>query len=217
MLTASSDAQLLSVYKGKVANSDIFTGTPIVSDEFVSAGQLVSTVSGAIPAGKEAITVSLDQTHAVGGFVTPGDHVNMLLNFPVIDATGAATDAQGHRVPAPGPQGDGGRFVDDPSPGGLADGEPDQRHGHHDHHPANAAFEPDHPAGDALGRPNRSCRARQSERSGLASTRPTSRPASSRAPTEIVDQINLFDQALPELQRRAQNIIQDPPPPSDLP
>ena len=70
-----------TVYKGKVAATDIFTGHarswPTSS---CSASQLVSTVAGAIPKGKQAITVSLDQTHAVGGFVTPGDQVNVILN-----------------------------------------------------------------------------------------------------------------------------------------
>jgi pilus assembly protein CpaB len=76
-----TDQALLAIYKGKVAATDIFAGTPVVSDQFVQASQLVNTVAGAIPKGKEAITVSLDQTHAVGGFLTPGDKVNILLNF----------------------------------------------------------------------------------------------------------------------------------------
>ena len=61
-----TDAQLLNLYKGKVAATDIFAGTPLVSDQFVQSSQLVSTVAGAIPKGSQAITVSLDNTHAVG-------------------------------------------------------------------------------------------------------------------------------------------------------
>jgi Flp pilus assembly protein CpaB len=86
----AADSDLLTVYKGKVAATDIYAGTPLVSDEFVQSSQLVSTVAGAIPKGEQAITVSLDSTHAVGGFVTPGDTVSMLVNLTVKDETNPA-------------------------------------------------------------------------------------------------------------------------------
>ena len=76
-----SDQALLAIYKDRVAATDIFAGTPVVADQFVQASQLVNTFAGAIAKGKQAVTVSLDQTHAVGGFLTPGDKVNVLLNF----------------------------------------------------------------------------------------------------------------------------------------
>ncbi len=90
-----TDQALLAIYKDKVAATDIFAGTPVVADQFVQASQLVNTVAGAIPNGKQAITVSLDQTHAVGGFLTPGDKVNLILNLSVTDVTkrGAANAA----------------------------------------------------------------------------------------------------------------------------
>jgi len=90
-----SDQALLAVYKGKVAATDIFSGTPVVSDQFVVASQLVNTVAGAIPNGKQAITVSLDQTHAVGGFLTPGDKVNIILNLTETDVTKRGTAGAG--------------------------------------------------------------------------------------------------------------------------
>lgn len=76
-----TDQALLALYKDKVAATDIFAGTPVVADQFVQSSQLVNTFAGAIAKGKQAITLSLDQTHAVGGFLTPGDKVNVLLNF----------------------------------------------------------------------------------------------------------------------------------------
>jgi pilus assembly protein CpaB len=76
-----TDQALLALYKDRVAATDIFAGTPVVADQFVQASQLVNTFAGAIAKGKQAITVSLDQTHAVGGFLTPGDKVNVMLNF----------------------------------------------------------------------------------------------------------------------------------------
>jgi Flp pilus assembly protein CpaB len=95
-IVPASDNALLNLYRGKVAATDIFARTPVVSEQFVAASQLVNTVAGAIPKGKQAITVSLDQTHAVGGFVTPGDKVNLILNFKAVPlvkpATGSSTD-----------------------------------------------------------------------------------------------------------------------------
>ena len=76
-----SDRALLEAYNGKVAATDIFAGTPVVAGQFVLSSQPTNTIAAAIPKGKQAITVNLDQTHAVGGFVTPGDKVNLLLNF----------------------------------------------------------------------------------------------------------------------------------------
>jgi pilus assembly protein CpaB len=94
----ATDKALLDLYRGKVASTDIFTGTPVVSGQFVTSSQLVNTVAGAIPKGKQAITVSLDQTHAVGGFVTPGDKVNLILHF----SPKVVTDARnGKAVKAP--------------------------------------------------------------------------------------------------------------------
>ena len=98
-LLPASDSQLLSIYKGKVAVSDIFSGTPIVSDEFVQSSQLVSTVAGAIPKGHQAITVSLDQTHSVGGFVTPGDKVNIILHIPIKGPNGQSSQVTGFLLP----------------------------------------------------------------------------------------------------------------------
>jgi pilus assembly protein CpaB len=80
-----TDQALLAIYKGKVTATDVYSGTPLVADQFVQSSQLVNTVAGAIPKGRQAITVSLDQTHAVGGFLTPGDKVNVILNLTVKD------------------------------------------------------------------------------------------------------------------------------------
>ena len=56
-----------------------------------------------------------------------------------------------------------------------------------------------------------------SGRCGSASTRPDFVAGQFKNPTEIVDEINLFDQTLTELQKRALNFLQDPPPAAELP
>jgi pilus assembly protein CpaB len=97
-----NDQALLAIFKGRVAATDIFAGTPVIGDQFVQSSQLINTVAGAIPKGKEAITVSLDPTHAVGGFLTPGDKVNIIVNLTATDVTkkGTAGGDQGVRTTA---------------------------------------------------------------------------------------------------------------------
>ena len=69
----------LSLIRGKVAPANIPAGVTLVDGQFVDPR--VATVSSAqrIPAGQVAITVSLDDVHAVGGLLQPGDKVNMLV------------------------------------------------------------------------------------------------------------------------------------------
>ena len=217
VLLQQTDQQLLNVFKGKVANSQIFTGTPIVSDEFVQASQLISTVSGAIPTGKQAITVSLDQTHAVGGFVTPGDHVNMLLNFPVIDSNGQPTThkATGFLLPGLKVLAVGSSTVLPPSPAagagtGTANGAP------------TTTVAQSQPASliTLQVTPREAEQIVQGTDIGtvwLTLDPPDFSPGKFKSPNEVVDEINLFDQTLSELQKRANGFLQDPTPASELP
>ncbi len=164
---ASAD-QLLNLYKGKVAATDIFAGTPLVSEQFVQSSQLVSTVAGAIPKGKEAITVNLDQTHAVGGFVTPGDEVNVLVHLPVTGSDG--NQSQVTRVPDPRREGDRSRRFD-----GAADQRHDRAAGrdrrqHDDDAAAGPADQPHHAAGHTA--PGRADRPRRGDGLDLAEPEP---------------------------------------------
>jgi pilus assembly protein CpaB len=218
VLTPGSNAQLLSLYRGKVATNVIFAGTPIVSDEFGQASQQISTVSGAIPTGKEAITISLDQTHAVGGFVTPGDLVNMILNFPVIDAAGGATSHKATAFLLPGLKvlAVGSSTV---VPQGPAVGTPGANSG-------GGATTTTVPQSQPASLITLQVTPRQAEQIvqgtdigtvWLSLDPPDFLPGKFKNPTEIVDEINLFNQTLPEVQKRAQNVIQDTPPPSAIP
>ena len=218
VLTQQTDNQLLSIYKGKVANSVIFTGTPIVSDEFVQASQLISTVSGAIPSGKEAITVSLDQTHAVGGFVTPGDHVNMLLNFPVIDSSGGSSSHKATAFMLAGVKvlAVGSSTVLPQTPTGTNTATVT----------ATGATTTTQPQSQPSSLITLQVSPREAEQIVQATDigtvwltldPPDFSPGAFKNPSEIVDEINLFNQTMPELQKRALNFLQDPPPPSDLP
>jgi pilus assembly protein CpaB len=219
VLTQQTDAQLLTVFKGKVANSNIFTGTPIVSDEFVQASQLISTVSGAIPTGKEAITVSLDQTHAVGGFVTPGDHVNMLLNFPVTDPTNGSSShkATAFLLPDLKVLAVGSSTVLPSSPTAASGSTNGQLTN------ATTTTVPQNQPSSLITLQVTPREAEQIVQGTTVGTvwltldPPDFTPGKFKNPTEIVDEINLFDQTLPELQKRAQGFLQVAPPASELP
>jgi pilus assembly protein CpaB len=211
----AKDADLLAVYKGKVAAATIYTGTAIVSDQWVGATQIISTVSGAIPKGSQAITLSLDQNHAVGGFVTPGDSINVLLNFAVSGADGSGT---GHKATAfmlPGlkvlavgsstviPQGTGAN-TSGTSTGGTTTTTPQNQ-------PSSLIT--------VQVTPRQAEQIVQGTTLGtvwLSLNPPGFDAGQFKNPTEIVDQINLFNQTLTEAQKRT-GLVQDPPPPSEVP
>ena len=214
----ASNADLTKLYGGKVAAATIYTGTPLVSDQWVVASNIVSTVSGAIPKGQQAVTVSLDQNHAVGGFVTPGDKVNVILNFPVSDATGNST---GHKATAfllPGlkvlavgsstvlpPTASGNNNTSNTDNGATT----------------STTIAQTQPASliTLQVTPRQAEQIIQGTTLGtvwLSLNPPDFKPGDFKNPTEIVDQINLFNQTLTEAQRRAQ-LVQDLPPASEVP
>ena len=49
--------------------------------------------------GKHAISISVDQVHGVGGFVTPGDYVNLIINVPPTALGQAAAPADAAKAP----------------------------------------------------------------------------------------------------------------------
>jgi pilus assembly protein CpaB len=211
----SNDA-LLAVYKGKVAAATIYTGTPLVSDQWIGAAQIISTVSGAIPKGSQAITLSLDQNHAVGGFVTPGDSINVLLNFAV---TGPAGETSSHKATAfllPGlkvlavgsstviPQAGGTNPTSNTSAGASTTTVPQNQ-------PSSLIT--------VQVTPRQAEQIVQGTTLGtvwLSLNPPGFTAGQFQSPTEIIDQINLFDHPLTEAQKRA-GLVQDLPPAAEVP
>ncbi len=74
---------------GLVASSAIAKGQFIVKDSFVAASQ-VDGFSTTVKGGKEAISLSVDTTHGVAGFIEPNDSINVLLTFDAEDKLGSA-------------------------------------------------------------------------------------------------------------------------------
>ncbi len=91
----STDATLKSTYAGRVASHDLVPGQAVVTSDFVTEGAIQSGLSGQLATdepkvGKnnaQAITINLDLTHAVGGFLSPGDRVNVIATVDIADAT----------------------------------------------------------------------------------------------------------------------------------
>jgi Flp pilus assembly protein CpaB len=212
----ANNADLTKEFGGKVAAATIYTGTALVSDQWVAATQIVSTVSAAIPNGSQAVTVSLDQNHAVGGFVTPGDKVNVILNFPVIDNTGAAGSHKATAFLLPGlkvlavgsstvlPATNGANNTGTNNTGTTST--------------TTAQTQPSSLITLQV-TPRQALQIIQGTTLGtvwLTLNPPDFKPGQFKSPTEIVDEINLFNQTLTEAQKRAQ-FTQDPPPAGEVP
>jgi Flp pilus assembly protein CpaB len=94
-----SDAQLKTQYANLIAGHDIAEGQMIVSQDFVATGSVASGLGGTLSTdegkvGKsnaQAISINLDDTHAVGGFLSPGDRVNVIATVDITDATSNAS------------------------------------------------------------------------------------------------------------------------------
>jgi pilus assembly protein CpaB len=206
----ASAAQLLSLYKGTVAATDIYAGTPLVSSEFVQSSQLVSTVAGAIPKGKQAITINLDQTHAVGGFVTPGDEVNVLVHVPVKHPDGNQSEVTAFLIPGVKVIAVGSSTVL-PS-NGTTTAQVDK---------STPTTQPQQQPASLITlqvTPRQAEQIVQGVETGtiwLSLNPPDFKGGDFKNPTEIVDQFNLFNQQLGEAQHRA-GLVQDLPSPADV-
>ncbi len=64
---------------GLVAISDLPANQVVVSNQFVSQAESLSTFSSLLKNNEVAITISIDQIRGVAGLLVPGDFVNMLV------------------------------------------------------------------------------------------------------------------------------------------
>lgn len=72
--------------EGLVAISDLPANQVVVSNQFVSQAESLSTFSSLLKNNEVAITVSIDQVRGVAGLLVPGDFVNLM-----VTGAGAAT------------------------------------------------------------------------------------------------------------------------------
>ena len=73
---------------GLVAISDLPANQVVVSNQFVSQAESLSTFSSLLKNHEGAITVSVDQVRGVAGLLVPGDFVNMLVLVENVNTEG---------------------------------------------------------------------------------------------------------------------------------
>lgn len=78
-------ARSLEDVVGKIAREPLVAGEQILLDRLVRQGEAKQGFSYAVPPGKRAVSVSVDEVTAVGWHIRPGDHVDVLgtLEIPV--------------------------------------------------------------------------------------------------------------------------------------
>lgn len=83
---------------GLVAISDLPANQVVVSNQFVSQAESLSTFSSLLKNNEVAITVSIDQVRGVAGLLVPGDFVNVLVTGASGGGDAGATAASGSQV-----------------------------------------------------------------------------------------------------------------------
>jgi pilus assembly protein CpaB len=77
----SSAVTRLSSIRDEAANANLPAGEIVVNGMFVSPDTIASVAAETVPQGDVAISVSVDQVHAVAGLIQPGDKVDILLDI----------------------------------------------------------------------------------------------------------------------------------------
>jgi pilus assembly protein CpaB len=77
---ASAVTNLTSI-RDDSANTNLPVGEIVVSGMFVAPDTIASVAAETVPQGDVAISVSVDQVHAVAGLIQPGDKVDILLDI----------------------------------------------------------------------------------------------------------------------------------------
>lgn len=75
---------------GQVTVAQIAEGEQVLRNKVRPANELPlsATLSGVTPEGKRAITIGTEAIYGVGGFVRPGDHIDILWNVKLPEAQG---------------------------------------------------------------------------------------------------------------------------------
>jgi len=84
---------------GLVANSDIPRNQIIIRGLFVDPTVIQQSFKDQIPTGQVAVSVSVAQVRAVGGYLQPGDEVNIMVNDSSAGCAAAPAAGNGTDVP----------------------------------------------------------------------------------------------------------------------
>jgi pilus assembly protein CpaB len=90
---AAGAVQSLSELDGKVAAVDLVPGEQLVAQRFIEPQALAAQRNIEVPEGLQQVTVSLEPQRAVGGQVSPGDTVGVMMSFDPFEFDGVIDDA----------------------------------------------------------------------------------------------------------------------------
>jgi pilus assembly protein CpaB len=77
----------LAALAGKVTTVELEAGEQLLASRFADPAELRPAGTVAVPVGEQEVTVSLDRERAVGGRLTAGDTVGVLLSLKLPDGT----------------------------------------------------------------------------------------------------------------------------------
>jgi pilus assembly protein CpaB len=95
-VTKKSDAGAVEEYVGRIAKAPIFAGEPIRSERLINTDK--GFMAAILPKGKRAIAVSVEAETTAGGFILPGDKVDLILTRKSDDVTHSETILENVRV-----------------------------------------------------------------------------------------------------------------------
>jgi Flp pilus assembly protein CpaB len=83
----TSQESLQQALAGKLAAGPISENQVLTTDQWVTITADLKPLAEIIPEGKQAISIQVDEVRGVGGFIRPGDRVNMIVTIstPVVE------------------------------------------------------------------------------------------------------------------------------------
>lgn len=73
---------------GKITTTSLAQGEQILQKKLAAAGEVKFGLSYAVPVGKRAVTVAVDDVSGISGLIKPGDHVDVAAVINIPDQTG---------------------------------------------------------------------------------------------------------------------------------
>ncbi|MEM9633517.1 MAG: Flp pilus assembly protein CpaB [Pseudomonadota bacterium] len=95
-VTKGSDPTASDQYVGRIARAPIFAGEPIRPERLINTDK--GFMAAILPKGKRAIAVSVEAETTAGGFILPGDKVDLILTREADDIAVSETILENVRV-----------------------------------------------------------------------------------------------------------------------
>lgn len=88
-ITKKADPNALETFTGQIAKAPIYNGEPIRSQRLINTDR--GFMAAILPKGKRAIAVSVEAETTAGGFILPGDKVDLILTRQIENSTVSAS------------------------------------------------------------------------------------------------------------------------------